>query len=291
MSAADQTVVVFEVGPRDGPQNERRLISVADKINLIDQLARCGLRKIESASFVSPKWVPQMADAAQVMGGIRRCDGVAYTALTPNLKGFEAAKEARRRRGRGVCLSLGRFLSEEHQLLDRREPRALTRWWRRPRVLPRSRCAAMSPASPIVPTTDRRRRASVARVAPRSARSRLLRGEPRRYHRPWHAGRRSARCLMRCFRSPTRARSSPAIITTRGGMALANIEVSLDAACAPSISSVGGLGGCPFAPGAKGNVATEARRCRCSSARASRPASISRKLADGSRDSRTAGAA
>ena len=77
MSAADQTVVVFEVGPRDGLQNERRLISVADKISLIEQLARCGLRKIESASFVSPKWVPQMADAAQVMGGIRRRDSVA----------------------------------------------------------------------------------------------------------------------------------------------------------------------------------------------------------------------
>ncbi len=95
MTSEIPDVFVFEVGPRDGLQNERRMISVADKVRLIEKLARAGLRKIESASFVSPKWVPQMADAAQVMQAIKRKKGVLYTALTPNLQGFERAKQAR----------------------------------------------------------------------------------------------------------------------------------------------------------------------------------------------------
>jgi hypothetical protein len=77
-------VVVVEVGPRDGLQNEPTLVSTADKIELVDQLGAAGLRKIEVTSFVSPKWVPQMADAADVMAGIARKTDVTYAALTPN---------------------------------------------------------------------------------------------------------------------------------------------------------------------------------------------------------------
>jgi len=87
-------VLLFEVGPRDGLQNEARLIPAADKIRLVDLLSATGLRRIEVTSFVSPRWVPQMADAAKVMAGIRRAPGVRYSALTPNLKGWEGARAA-----------------------------------------------------------------------------------------------------------------------------------------------------------------------------------------------------
>jgi|LGVE01.1.fsa_nt_gb hydroxymethylglutaryl-CoA lyase len=87
-------VKVFEVGPRDGLQNQKRLIATEDKIKLVDMLSNCGFSHIETTSFVSPKWVPQMADAAAVMAGISKKDGTAYTALTPNMRGYEAAIDA-----------------------------------------------------------------------------------------------------------------------------------------------------------------------------------------------------
>jgi hydroxymethylglutaryl-CoA lyase len=89
-----ERVTIFEVGPRDGLQNEPRVIATADKIRLIDGLSACGFSHMEVASFVSPKWVPQMADAPDVLAGIRRKPGVSYAALTPNLQGFERALAA-----------------------------------------------------------------------------------------------------------------------------------------------------------------------------------------------------
>jgi isopropylmalate/homocitrate/citramalate synthase len=87
-------VTVYEVGPRDGLQNEPGFVPTATKVALIDLLSDTGLTRIEAVSFVSPKWVPQMADAAEVMAGIRRRPGVRYAALAPNLRGFEAARAA-----------------------------------------------------------------------------------------------------------------------------------------------------------------------------------------------------
>ena len=84
-------VKIVEVGPRDGLQNEKTLISVEDKIMLIDKLADAGITYIESASFVSPKWVPQMATSSEVLAKLDRKDGVTYAALTPNMRGFEGA--------------------------------------------------------------------------------------------------------------------------------------------------------------------------------------------------------
>ncbi|WP_373388255.1 hydroxymethylglutaryl-CoA lyase [Pseudomonas alcaligenes] len=89
-----QHVRLVEVGPRDGLQNEKQPISVADKVRLTDDLSAAGLSYIEVGSFVSPKWVPQMAGSAEVFAGIQRKPGVVYGALTPNLKGFESAVEA-----------------------------------------------------------------------------------------------------------------------------------------------------------------------------------------------------
>jgi len=87
-------VTLVDVGPRDGLQNEGRPVDAADKISLVHQLQAAGLRQIEVTSFVSPKWVPQMADNAEVMAGIQRQQGVRYSVLTPNMKGFEDALAA-----------------------------------------------------------------------------------------------------------------------------------------------------------------------------------------------------
>jgi len=89
-----ETVEIFEVGPRDGLQNEQTKITTSDKIALVDILSAAGFRRIEVASFVSPKWVPQMADGADVLAGISRRAGVSYAALTPNMRGFERARAA-----------------------------------------------------------------------------------------------------------------------------------------------------------------------------------------------------
>ena len=89
-----ESVTIVEVGPRDGLQNEATVISLTNKVDLINALAECGLKKIEAASFVSPKWVPQMANSEQVMQQINRRSGVIYSALTPNLRGFDDALKA-----------------------------------------------------------------------------------------------------------------------------------------------------------------------------------------------------
>ncbi|MGB3290243.1 MAG: hydroxymethylglutaryl-CoA lyase, partial [Burkholderiaceae bacterium] len=94
MSLPDKVKIV-EVSPRDGLQNEKEFVATAGKIELIDRLSAAGFQNVESVSFVSPKWVPQMADGAEVMAGIQRRPGTIYSALTPNLRGFEAALAAR----------------------------------------------------------------------------------------------------------------------------------------------------------------------------------------------------
>lgn len=91
---SDIDVRIVEVGPRDGLQNETKTVSTETKIELINSLSSTGLRTIEATSFVSPKWVPQMADHTEVLRGIQRKDGVSYPVLTPNIKGFEAALAA-----------------------------------------------------------------------------------------------------------------------------------------------------------------------------------------------------
>src|SRR5689334_13640218 len=88
-------VKLVEVGPRDGLQNEQQDVPASVKIELVDRLARAGFANVEAAAFVSPKWVPQMATSTEVMAGIERRPGTIYSALTPNMKGFEAALEAK----------------------------------------------------------------------------------------------------------------------------------------------------------------------------------------------------
>lgn len=102
-------VTIFEMGPRDGLQNEKQQIATTDKIKLVDLLSDCGFEKIEVTSFVSPKWVPQMADAAQVLAGIVRRENISYAALTPNLRGYDCARAAKANEVRHFCVSLRRL--------------------------------------------------------------------------------------------------------------------------------------------------------------------------------------
>src|SRR5471032_2376008 len=92
MSKLPEFVKIVDVGPRDGLQNEREPVSAANKVALVHLLEDAGLREIEVTSFVSPKWVPQMADALEVMAGLRRHEHVRYSVLTPNMKGWESAQ-------------------------------------------------------------------------------------------------------------------------------------------------------------------------------------------------------
>src|SRR5712672_1359363 len=93
-SLVTQTVRIVEVGPRDGLQNESKEVPTAVKVELIERLADAGLPAVEATAFVSPKWIPQMADHAEVLARLRRKAGVSYPVLTPNLKGFESARAA-----------------------------------------------------------------------------------------------------------------------------------------------------------------------------------------------------
>ena len=95
MNSLPKKVKIVEVGPRDGLQNEKESVPAAVKIELVDRLSRAGFPNIEAASFVSPKWVPQMATSAEVMAAITRRPGTLYSALTPNIQGFDAALAAR----------------------------------------------------------------------------------------------------------------------------------------------------------------------------------------------------
>lgn len=144
-NASERRVKIVEVGPRDGLQNEKLPVPLNAKVELINQLSRAGLRFIEAASFVSPKWVPQMAGSAEVMALIDRSPGVRYSALTPNLQGLEAALTAR-------CDEVAVFGAASRPSRNAISIAALRRvWiasdlWCRRRWRPVSLCVAMYPA-------------------------------------------------------------------------------------------------------------------------------------------------
>jgi len=253
-AALPARVTLVEVGPRDGLQNEKQAIAAAVKIALIDRLADAGLPVIEAASFVSPKWVPQMADAAEVMAGIRRKAGVRYPVLVPNLKGFEAALAAN-------VEEVAVFAAASEAFAQKN-----------------TNCTIAESLARFAPVVDRARAHGV-RV--RGYVSCVL-GCPYQGEVAPHAVADVAAALhgMGCYEislgdtigtgTPGRTRAMLDAVTRRVptaalaghfhdtyGQALANIYVSLEAGMSVFDSSVAGLGGCPYAKGATGNVATE----------------------------------
>jgi hydroxymethylglutaryl-CoA lyase len=248
-------VEIVEMGPRDGLQNEKRIIPTAEKIALVDLLSRAGFRRIEVASFVSPKWVPQMADSAEVLAGITRTPGVRYTALTPNMKGYAAAKAARADEV-AIFASASEGFSKANlnctiaESLDRFRPVAEAALADgipvRGYVSVVTDCPYDGPVAP----------ASVAKVAAAlrdMGCHEISLGDTIGQGRPETVDAMLAAVLDEL---------PPGLLAGHyhdtAGRALANIDASLARGLRVFDAAVGGLGGCPYAPGAAGNVATEA---------------------------------
>ncbi len=247
-------VEIFEVGPRDGLQNEPSEISVAQKVALVDCLSRAGFSRIEMASFVSPKWVPQMAGSGDVLAQITRAPGVRYAALTPNMQGFQAALAAKADEV-AVFASASEGFSKANvnasidESLERFAP-----------ILEEARhidlpvrgyvsCVIECPYDGAVAPDQ------VARIADKlfamgcyeiSLGDTIGAGTPDSI----------ARMLLAVRNAVPVGRLAGHYHDT-GGRAIANIDASLSLGVRVFDAAVGGLGGCPYAPGASGNVATE----------------------------------
>ncbi|MBF9032203.1 hydroxymethylglutaryl-CoA lyase [Rhodobacterales bacterium HKCCE3408] len=248
------SVEIFEVGPRDGLQNEPQMIPTQSKIALIDLLSRAGYRRIEVASFVSPRWVPQMADGAEVLAGIARRPGVSYAALTPNMIGFERAVDAKADEiaifaSASEGFSRANINATIDESLARFEPVAAAA---KAADLPMRgyvSCVTDCPYDgPVAPD-------AVARVVAAlrdlgcyevSLGDTIGRGRPERVD-----------AMLAAVLEELPADRLAGHFHDTSGRALDNVDVSLDRGLRVFDASVGGLGGCPYAPGAKGNVATE----------------------------------
>jgi len=247
-------VLLFEVGPRDGLQNETRLVATTDKIALIDALSGCGLRAIEITSFVNPQWVPQLADAGEVARKAVRRPGVIYSALVPNAQGLIAAQEA-------AMPEIAVFLSasESHNRKNVNKSIADTLRILEP-VVSSARAAGMrvrgyvstvygcpyegavNPAA-AVKLTAALRAAGCYQVSL---------GDTIGVANP-----RQVRDVLAMVLAETPSEAVAVHFHDTRGTALANILVALEMGITTIDTALGGLGGCPFAPGASGNLATE----------------------------------
>ena len=248
-------VLVFEMAPRDGLQNEARIIPTEDKIALVDALSESGLGKIETASFVSPKWVPQMADGAEVMAGITKRAGVSYTALTPNMKGLERALAAGADEvavfgaasetfsQKNINCSIAESFERFRPTVDRAAAEGVP-------VRGYVSCVTDCPYEGAVAP------GSVAEVARAlldmgcyeiSLGDTIGKGSPE-----------SVSAMLESVLSEVPAVQVAGHFHDTGGRALQNIMAALALGIRTFDASAGGIGGCPYAPGAQGNVATEA---------------------------------
>jgi hydroxymethylglutaryl-CoA lyase len=248
------SITIFEVGPRDGLQNEARHIATADKITLVDELALCGLRKIEAASFVSPKWVPQMADGAAVMAGISRLPGVTYAALTPNLHGFASALAARADMV-AVFASASEGFSRAN--INCTVAESLARF---AAVTDAARLAGVPVRGYVSCVCDCPFDGPTAPEAVADVAARLMAMgcvEVSLGDTLGRAGGPAVVAMLDTVLERCPAGRLAGHFHDTGGRAVENIRISMARGLRVFDASVGGLGGCPYAPGAKGNVATE----------------------------------
>jgi hydroxymethylglutaryl-CoA lyase len=247
-------VRLVEVGPRDGLQNEKQPISVADKVRLVDELSAAGLSYVEVGSFVSPKWVPQMAGSAEVFAQIQQLPGVTYAALTPNLKGFEGALEAGVREiavfaaaseafsQKNLNCSIAESLQRFVPVMDAARQHGI-------RVRGYVSCVLGCPyEGNIAPEQV----ASVARELFAMGCYEVSLGDT--------IGTGTAgdtRKLINVVGRDIPREKLAGHFHDTYGQALTNIYASLLEGISVFDSSVAGLGGCPYAKGATGNVATE----------------------------------
>lgn len=248
-------ILIFEMGPRDGLQNEARRIATADKIRLVDLLSEAGFAKIETSSFVSPKWVPQMADAAEVFAGIRRRPGTRYTALTPNLKGYQAARAAG---ADEVAVFAAASESFSQKNINCSIAESLTRF---APVLEAAGADGVPVRGYVSCVTDC---PYEGRVAPEAvagvARALIDLGcyEISLGDTIGHGTPETVTAMLKAVLTLVPAARLAGHFHDTKGLALENIEAALAHGLRVFDASVAGLGGCPFAPGAAGNVATEA---------------------------------
>ncbi len=247
-------VRIVEVGPRDGLQNEKLPVSTADKIALIDRLSATGLRSIEATSFVSPRWVPQLADAAQVYAGITRRDGVAYPVLVPNEQGYDRARAAgvqevavftaasetfnRTNTNAGIDESLQRFAP----ILQRAAADGV-------RVRGYVSTVLGCPYQGEVPVSEVVR---VARALHAMGCYEVSLGDTIGVGTP-----RKARAMLEAVATEVPMQALAVHFHDTYGQAIANIAACVDAGVRVVDSAVSGAGGCPYAKGASGNVSSE----------------------------------
>jgi hydroxymethylglutaryl-CoA lyase len=247
-------VRIVEVGPRDGLQNEKTIIPAAAKIELIDRLSRTGLRTIEATSFVSPKWVPQLADAEEVFRGIEKREGVSYPVLVPNEQGylraraagatevvvFTAASEAFTRRN--INASVGESLQRFAPVFERARADGV-------KVRGYVSTVLGCPYQGEVPLADVVR---VAKTLYAMGCHEISLGDTIGVGTPL-----KARAMLRAVASEVPMHALAVHFHDTWGQALANILACLEEGVAVVDAAVSGTGGCPYARGASGNVATE----------------------------------
>jgi hydroxymethylglutaryl-CoA lyase len=247
-------VRLVEVGPRDGLQNEAQVVPTAVKVELIGRLADCGLTSVEAAAFVSPRWVPQMADSAEVMRALAPRPGVDYPVLVPNLKGLEAALAAGARfvavfGAASEAFSQRNINCSIAESLERFRPVAAAALQAGVRLRGYVSCVLGCPYQGEVPAT------AVAEVAWALADmgcAEVSLGDTIGTGTPG-----KTRALIEAVARRVPIERLAGHYHDTYGMAVANIHASLEMGMAVFDASVAGLGGCPYAAGASGNVATE----------------------------------
>jgi len=248
------SVRLVEVGPRDGLQNEKAMVPTDVKVALIDGLTDAGFAAIEATSFVSPKWVPQMADAADVMARIRRRPGVRYPVLTPNMKGFEAAAAAGADEV-AVFVAASETFSRKNincgvaESLERAQPIFAAAKSKGIRVRGYISCVLGCPYEGDV---DPRTVAQIAAALFTSGAYEVSLGDTIGVGT---AGKTAALVARVAEHVPVAALAGHFHDTY--GQALTNVYAAMETGVATFDCSVAGLGGCPYAKGATGNVASE----------------------------------
>jgi hydroxymethylglutaryl-CoA lyase len=247
-------VQIVDVGPRDGLQNEKQMIPAAVKIELVDRLTDAGFSAIEVTSFVSPKWVPQMSDAADVMAGIRRKPGVVYSVLVPNMKGFEAALASKPDEivvfgAASEAFSQKNINCSIDESIARFEPVAAAAREHGIRVRGAISCAVGCPYQGEV---DAKAVAHVARLMKAIGVQHVGVADTIGVATP----EKTKRAMDAVLGIYELADVSGHFHDTYG-MATANVYACLELGISTFDTSIAGLGGCPYAKGATGNVATE----------------------------------